>query len=61
MQKITQPAHDHTEFDALCAHVDDFEPLPEATALPSWVEPDRDGDEETSLDGQILAGLVSPY
>ena len=43
----------------MCSEVEDFEPLPTLTAEP--LEPDPGSEENTSLDGQILAGLVTPY
>jgi hypothetical protein len=56
---VATPSPDHLEFDLMCSEVEDFEPLPTVTAEP--LEPEPDGEENTSLDGQILAGLVSPY
>jgi hypothetical protein len=52
------PSPEHVEFDRLCAAVEDFEPLPARSGAPfeGWGEE----DEETPLDEQILAGLVSP-
>jgi hypothetical protein len=62
MQKITQPSRDHTQFTALCSGLEEWEPLPEVDAAPApeinWV--DSEGELQTALDGQILAGLVSP-
>jgi hypothetical protein len=52
------PAPDHVEFDSMCAEVDEFEPLP--TVKPESLEREQDSEDYTSLDGQILAGLVSP-
>lgn len=52
------PSPDHAEFDHLCREVDEFEPLPAVTADPR--QADGESGEGTSLDGQILAGLVSP-
>jgi hypothetical protein len=52
------PSQDHIEFDLMCAEVDEFEPLP--SVQPASLERKQDGEEDTSLDGQILAGLVSP-
>lgn len=51
------PSPDHADFDLLCLEIDDFEPLP-AVAAP--LEQETEDEEETSLDGQILAGLVTP-
>jgi len=52
------PSPEHVEFHRLCAALEEFEPLPEHTSasLERWGEE----DEETPLDEQILAGLVSP-
>lgn len=55
---LTTPPPDHAEFDELCSQVEEFEPLPTFAAAPLDVE--HESEEETSLDGQILAGLVSP-
>jgi hypothetical protein len=53
------PSPEHTEFDLLCAEVEEFEPLPEVK--PDTLERDRDDEDLTPLDSQILAGLVSPF
>jgi hypothetical protein len=55
---MTTPTLDHVEFDQMCAEIDEFEPLPTADATS--LESDPESEEETSLDSQILAGLVSP-
>ena len=58
MIPVQTPSPDHIQFDQICAEVDDFEPL---LAVSSGVlEREQENEEETSLDGQILAGLVSP-
>ncbi len=54
---VTTPSSDHAEFDLLCLAIDDFEPLP-TVAAP--LEQETEAEEETSLDGQILAALVTP-
>jgi hypothetical protein len=46
------------EFDQLCASVQEFEPLPEVQSRPLEREPEDEHD--SSIDSQILAGLVSP-
>jgi hypothetical protein len=52
------PSPEHIEFDQICSEVDDFEPLPSiATAI---LEPEEETPEESSVEGQILAALVSP-
>jgi len=59
MQALTlqTPSTDHLQFDQICAEVDEFEPLPAVASGPL----DYDDDAgETTLDGQILAALVTP-
>jgi hypothetical protein len=60
MKTPRMPSPEHTTFDAICAPIDDFEPLPTVTAEleqehEDWEEP------EVPLDGLILAGLVAPH
>ncbi len=55
---LTTPSPDHLEFDQMCSEVEDFEPLPTVRTEP--LEPEQESQESSSLDGQILAGLVSP-
>ena len=52
---------DQSQFEEICAEVQDFEPLPTVTPVPAdlTAEP-HDGDDTAPLDGLILAGLVSP-
>lgn|GEM_PF-3351312 len=59
MEAVTlqTPSGDHLQFDQLCAEVDEFEPLPAVSSGPLEYEEDA---EETGLDDQILAALVSP-
>lgn len=57
---MTTPSPDHLEFDQMCSEVDDFEPLPTVTVTADPLEPEQESEENSSLDGQILAGLVSP-
>ena len=58
MKPTHTPSPEHVEFDRLCAEVDEFEPLP--AVEPTHLERRQDTEDDTSLDGQILAGLVSP-
>lgn len=58
MEPTQTPSPEHVEFEKLCSEVDEFEPLPAVKAAS--LERDQDGEDDTSLDGQILAGLVSP-
>jgi hypothetical protein len=55
---LQTPSSDHLQFDQLCAEVEEFEPLPALSSGP--LEFEEDDQEETGLDGQILAALVSP-
>jgi hypothetical protein len=52
------PSPSHDQFDQICAEVEDFEHLPTVVAGP--LEREAEDEEQTSLDGQILVGLVSP-
>jgi hypothetical protein len=62
------PSTEHEQFDAMCAALDDYEPLPDATG-PGPAGPtgpameaaaDSAGSHEATIDAEILAGLVSP-
>ncbi len=60
---MTHPDPPNTAaFEALCAQLEDFEPLPEpGKPRPSdrhWL--DEDGEEGSAIDVQILAGLITP-
>jgi hypothetical protein len=59
MPTPAEPAHEHLQFDAMCAEVDEFDNLPSLSVSPS--QSGRDEDDEELLDDQILGGLVSPY
>ena len=50
-----------SQFNALCQQIDEYETLPEATAVP-WEQLSELSETERteSLDAEILAGLVSP-
>ena len=54
---LQTPSTDHMQFDQICAEVDEFEPLPAVSRVPPGNE---DDGEETAIDGQILAALVTP-
>ncbi len=59
---IHTPTQDHARFDAMCAGVEDWERLPELPppAPEAPMGPDAREGDDSSLDEQILAGLVSP-
>jgi hypothetical protein len=68
MSELHQPAPDHAQFDAICDGLEDWERLPEPTAGPAaqaaWRTAQGDGAqraEESPLDDQILAGLITPW
>jgi hypothetical protein len=58
------PSPDQARFLAICADLDEWEPLPEPDAVPviGGEEDLEDLEEEqtAALDHQILAGLVMP-
>ena len=60
MQPLTMqtPSPDHLQFEQICAEVDEFEPLPAVSVR--LLEFEEDSQEETGLDDQILAALVTP-
>ena len=55
---LQTPSADHVQFDQMCAEVDEFETLP-VVSSPLF-EYDDDGEEDTGLESQILAALVTP-
>jgi hypothetical protein len=62
MTTVQTPSDDYGQFDAICAEIDDWQPLPAVASSPAD-EQSTPGDDqrEAALDGLILAGLVSPY
>jgi hypothetical protein len=55
------PTETHPGFEAICSEVEDFEPLPTVTTASAPLAAKVDDEDGTaSLDGLILAGLVSP-
>jgi hypothetical protein len=63
----TQPPSDgRAQFDAICAQLDDFDPLPTVTPRPADNGRNNghkleDEEQTAPLDELILAGLVVPY
>jgi hypothetical protein len=56
------PSNDHAQFDSLCEPLDEFDTLPAVKAEPPKYETELPAEnEDASLDGLILAGLVAPY
>jgi hypothetical protein len=61
MTDPSKPPTDQSQFDEICAEVQDFEPLPTVTPVPADLTAEaREGDDTAPLDELILAGLVSP-
>jgi hypothetical protein len=60
MKTPRMPSPEHTTFDAICAPVDDFEPLPTVKAELE-TEDEFAEERDAPLDGLILAGLVEPH
>ena len=67
MTTMHEPSRDHAVFDLLCEGLEDGSPLPNrghpTPAEAAWLHDEPAPEEEageTSLDAQILAGLVSP-
>ena len=58
MKTPQMPSPEHTQFDAICEPLEDFEPIP--TVHADIEDEDWQAPEEP-LDGLILAGLVAPY
>jgi hypothetical protein len=59
MKPVKTPTDSHAQFDAICAQLAEFDPLPPVVKLPTDREPTEDEQAEP-LNGLILAGLVSP-
>ena len=60
MLTTKMPSPDRTQFDAICATVEDWEVLPTVTVPPADPAQD-DPEEDQPVDELILAGLVMPY
>lgn len=55
---LQTPSPDHLQFEQICAEIDDFETLPAMSG--GLLEYEDDREEDTGLDDQILAALVTP-
>ena len=56
------PSAEHEQFDAICAGLSDWEPLPTVVASPLEGDDEQDEQEQAApIDELILAGLVLPY
>jgi hypothetical protein len=61
MKPVKTPSEDHAHFDEICAAVGEWEPHLAVTGQGAEHDEERSDEDRTSeLDGQILAGLVSP-
>jgi hypothetical protein len=63
MSTLQMPSTDHKQFDEFCAEVDEWDHLPAVKGDPT--HPEREipehAEPDASLNGLILAGLVSPH
>ncbi len=59
MPELRHPTQDHTEFDAYCDGLEEWQTLPEPNVVAADFDPED--EEESPLDEQILTGLVSPW
>lgn len=58
---MQNPSEDHSQFDAICAEVGEWDTLPTVTApAPELAPTGEDADRDSELDGLIFAALVSP-
>jgi hypothetical protein len=62
VRSMHTPSPDHAEFDALCARVEEWEPLPTVTTTPAEQTYETEDHEQIApVNELILAGLVAPY
>jgi hypothetical protein len=56
------PSPEHTEFDAICSRVEEWETLPAVITTPAEQTYETEDNEEIApVNELILAGLVAPY
>ena len=61
MNTLQMSSTDHEQFDEICEPLDEWDHLPAVKGEPPEFGDEPIEDQEASLDGLILAGLVSPY
>jgi hypothetical protein len=61
MSTLQMPSTDHREFDEICEPLGEWDHLPAVKGEPPEVEDEPIEDQDASINGLILAGLVSPY
>ncbi len=61
MSTLQMPSTDHERFDEICGPLEEWDHLPAVKGEPPEFQEEPVEDQEASLDGLILAGLVSPY
>jgi hypothetical protein len=55
------PSKDHERFDAICAQIGEWDPLPSINTEPAPEAHELDEEQQAApLDQLIFAGLVSP-
>jgi hypothetical protein len=61
MDPTPSRSEDQLYFEELCAQVGDWDHLPTVVVHPAEDQADTREDQDSPMDGLILAGLVSPY
>ena len=60
--KTHMPEAEHAQFEAICAQLEEHEPLPSVVPKPPEAAEAQSQEERTApLDELILAGLVTPH
>ena len=61
MSTLQMPSSDQKQFEEICEPLDEWDHLPAVKGVQPEFEEEPIEAQEASLDGLILAGLVSPY
>ncbi|TMM01430.1 MAG: hypothetical protein E6G05_09990 [Actinobacteria bacterium] len=61
MSTLQMPSSDQKQFEEICEPLDEWDHLPAVKGEQPEFEEEPIEAQEASLDGLILAGLVSPY
>jgi hypothetical protein len=61
MEKAPTPSEGQAQFDEICAQIGEWESLPMVAGVPTEEASAATHEQQlATIDGQILAGLVSP-
>jgi hypothetical protein len=61
MKKAPTPSEGQAQFDEICAQIGEWESLPMVAGVPTEEASAATHEQQlATIDGQILAGLVSP-